>query len=115
MTNVTMTNDEILLKAGELSQRENCKVHPLVFVDEDDQQVIGFIKEPPRHVKLRVMDKGLTSPATAASEVVEAYLLKDDSDARLWEEKPENDKYYLGATMEAYNLISMAINQFKKK
>jgi len=109
-----MTNEQINDKAGELSIRENCKVHPLVFGESEDQ-IIGFIKEPPRHVKLRVMDKGLTQPATAAAEVVEAFLLKDESDARIWDEKPENDKYYLGATMEAYNMISMAVNQFKKK
>jgi hypothetical protein len=110
-----MTNDEILLKADELSAREGCRVHPLVFLAEGNEQVVGFIKEPPRYVKLRVMDKGLTSPATAAAEVLDAYLIKEESDVRIYEEKPENDMYYLGATMEAYNLISMAINQIKKK
>lgn len=109
-----MTNEQINDKAGELSIRENCKVHPLVFEDGTDR-IIGFIKEPPRHVKLRVMDKGLTQPATAASEVVEAFLIKEESDSRIWDEKSENDKYYLGATMEAYNMINMAVNQFKKK
>lgn len=109
-----MTNDEILHKADELSTREGCKVHPLVFM-EGEEQIIGYIKEPPRHVKLRVMDKGLTQPATAASEVVEAFLLKPESDKRIWDENPANDKYYLGATMEAYNMINMAVNQIKKK
>jgi phage terminase large subunit-like protein len=61
------------------------------------------------------MDKGLTSPASAAAEIVDAYIIKEESDSRIWDEKPENDMYYLGATMEAYNLISMAVNQFKKK
>jgi hypothetical protein len=112
MTN--LSNEEILTKAGELSQRENCKVHPLVFMD-GEEQIIGFIKEPPRHVKLRVMDKGLTSPITAASEILDAYLLKADSDTRIYDENPNNDNYYLGATMEAYNMITMSINQFKKK
>jgi hypothetical protein len=109
------SNEEIQQIADELSQREGCKVHPLIFMASNDEQVIGFLKEPPRHVKLRVMDKGLTSPATAASEVVEAYLIKDASDSKIWDENPENDRYYLGATMEAYNLINMAVNQFKKK
>lgn len=110
-----MTNEEIILKADELSQRENCKVHPLVFITESDEKIVGYIKEPPRVVKLRVMDKGLISPATAASEVVESFLLKQDSDSRIWDEKPENDRYYLGAVMEAYNMINMAVNQIKKK
>jgi hypothetical protein len=110
-----MTTEEILQKAGELSQREGGKVHPLIFMGESDEKIVGYLKEPPRHVKLRVMDKGLTAPATAAAEVVDAFLIKEESDQRIWDEKPENDRYYLGATMEAYNLISMAVNQLKKK
>ena len=110
-----MTNEQIEIKAGELTILHGCNVHPLVFMAENDDKVIGFIKEPPRHVKLRVMDKGLNAPATAASEVVEAFLIKEESDKRIWDEKPENDRYYLGATMEAYNMINMSVNQFKKK
>lgn len=110
-----MTNELIEQQADELSNREGCKVHPLVFMAGENDKVIGFLKEPPRHVKLRVMDKGLVSPATAAAEVLDAYLIKDVSDSRIWDEKPENDKFYLGATMEAYNMINMAVNQFKKK
>lgn len=110
-----LTNDEIKLKADELTIKEGCLVHPLIFMAGKDDQIVGFLKEPPRFVKLRVMDKGLTSPATAAAEIVDAYLIKDESDKRIWDEKPENDKYYLGATMEAYNMINMAVNQFKKK
>jgi hypothetical protein len=110
-----MTNEEIQIKADELSNREGCKVHPLVFVAGGDEQVIGFIKEPPRFVKIRVMDKGLTAPVTAAAEVLDSYLLRDVSDPRIWDENPDNDRYYLGATMEAYNLINMAVNQYKKK
>jgi hypothetical protein len=111
-----MTTEEIQQKADELSVKHSCRVHPLIFKDaESNEEVIGYLKEPPRHVKLRVMDKGLTAPATAAAEVVDAFLIREESDSRLYDENPTNDKYYLGATMEAYNLISMAINQFKKK
>ena len=61
------------------------------------------------------MDKGLTNPITAASEIVDAYLIKEESDPRIWDEKQVNDKYYIGAAYEAYNLVTMAVNQFKKK
>jgi len=111
-----MTNEEVALKAKELSAKHGAVVHPIVFkVEGSDDEVIGFMKEPPRFVKLRVMDKGLTSPITAASEVVDAYLIKEESDSRIYNESPENDKYYLGATLEAYNLVTLAVNQFKKK
>jgi len=111
-----MTNEEIEAKALELGVKHNCKVFPLVFKDiEGGEDVIGFLKEPPRFVKMRVMDKGLTNPVSAASEVVDAYLIKEDSDSRIYSEAPENDVYFIGATMEAYGIVKMAINQFKKK
>jgi hypothetical protein len=111
-----MTQEEIELKVQELSAKHGAVIHPIVFKIEDSEDtIVGFIKEPPRFVKLRVMDKGLTSPVTAASEVVDGYLIKEESDPRIYSEAPENDKYYLGATLEAYNLVTLAVNQFKKK
>ena len=111
-----MTNEEIELKADDLSKKHNCKVFPIVFKAVDGgEDVVGFIKEPPRFVKMRVMDKGLTNPVSAASEVVDAYLIKEESDARIYSEETENDVYYIGATMEAYSMVKMAVNQFKKK
>ena len=110
-----MTNEEIELKAEELGKKFNCKVNPLVFKADDGSDVIGFMKEPPRFVKMRVMDKGLTSPVSAASEVVDAYLIKEESDPRIYSESQENDQYYIGATMEAYSMVKLSVNQFKKK
>lgn len=103
-------------KAAELSAKHGVTVHPVIFkVEGDSGDVVGYIKEPPRFVKLRVMDKGLTQPISAASEVVDAYLIKEESDARIYSEAAENDKFYLGAVLEAYNLVKLSVNQFKKK
>ena len=103
-------------KLEELSTRENCRVLPIVFKDEETgEEVIGFIKEPSRAVKLRVMDKAMTSPVTASAELFESILLKEDSDKRFSSELSENDKYYLGGTMEAFKTVEMAVNTFKKK
>lgn len=111
-----MNQEEIQKKADELSIKHACKVHPLVFKDaENEEDIIGYLKEPPRHVKLRVMDKGFSAPATAAAEVVDAFLIKEESDSRIYDENPANDKYYLGAVMEAYNMISLSVNMLKKK
>ena len=109
-----MTNEEVKAKADELSKQHSVKVHPLLFKVGKNEQVVGFIKEPPRFVKLRIMDKALISPVSAASEIVDAYLIKEESDARIYDEKSENDMYYIGAAMEAYNLIQVAVNQLKK-
>jgi len=111
-----MTNEEIECKATELSVKHGVKVHPLIFaIPNSEEKVIGYLKEPPRAIKLRVMDKGLTEPVTAASVVVDAYIIREESDPRILSEASENDVYYMGACMEAYSLIQLAINQFKKK
>lgn len=110
-----MTNEEIECKAAELSKVHNVKVIPLVFQVGDGERVIGYLKEPPRFVKLRVMDKGMVSPITSASEVIDAYLIKEESNPKIYSESADCDPYYIGAVMEAYSLIQLAVNTFKKK
>lgn len=111
-----MTNEQILEKAGELSQRENCKVHPLIFMASEDEQVIGFVKEPMRIVKQRALDAAIQKGATvAAGELLDAILIKDASDPRIYSELPENDKFYLGASMACMELIKISQEMFKKK
>jgi hypothetical protein len=110
------TNEQIQAKADELTGQLGVQVHPMVFLDPDtNEQIIGFIQEPNRITKLRVMDKGMTEPITAAAECLEAILIKDASDPRIWSEKPEHDKIYMGAVMAAYETIKVSVNQFKKK
>ncbi len=103
-------------KAIELSQQLGTKVHPLVFTAADeDEPVVGFVKEPSRAVKLAVMDKTLVGMYSASAEMLDVIILKEHSDARITSERPEDDKYYLGATMAAYELIKLAVNQIDKK
>lgn len=109
-----MTQEEIKQKAEELTKQHGVKVHPILFQVRDEPQVVGFIKEPPRFVKLRVMDKAVTGAMTAASEILDAYLIKEESDSRIYDEKPENDAYYIGAVQEAYSMIELAVNRLKK-
>lgn len=106
---------DVQKKAEELSLKFNCKVVPIVFKDELDKDVIGYIKEPNRMSKARVMDKSLTSPVTAACELLDAVLIREESDLRIISDLSENDKYYLGAAMAAYALIELSADTFKKK
>jgi hypothetical protein len=108
-------NEQIQAKADELSITHKCKVHPILFTDPDtNENVIGYLKEPPRHVKLKIIDKGMTHPFSAASDIVDAYIIKDESDERIYSETGD-DKYYLGACGVAQSIIQTSINQFKKK
>lgn len=102
-------------KAESLSRLHNCKVIPIVFKDGDND-IVGYVKEPPRIVKQRALDAVMQKGAvTAAGELMEAMLIKEESDERLYVEKPEYDKFYLGASMACMDLVKVSQDQFKKK
>lgn len=102
-------------KADALSEELKVKVHPLVFTDDEGKDVIGFIKEPSRAVKLAVLDKSVIGGFSAASEMLDIIILKEHSDPRIVSERSEDDKIYLGAVMAAYDLVKFKTNAAKKK
>lgn len=110
-----MTKEDVIKKAEELSIQHKCKVNPLYFQVNGGEPVVGYFKEPPRAVKLHIMDK-LTAQQSnsAAATALEAYLIREESDSRIWDEKPENDAYNLAACMELLNTVQIAINHLKK-
>ena len=111
-----MTKEEAEIKAGELSVSMGVKVHAIVFQEkEGDPEIVGFIKEPSRMVKLAVLDKSVMGGFSAASEMLESVLIKEHSDSRIYSEKSEDDKIYLGAVMAAYDLVKFSVNTLKKK
>lgn len=103
-------------KAKELSEQLGVKVYPLVFKEtEDSPEIIGFIKEPSRAVKLAVLDKSVMGGFSAAAEMLDIIILKEHSDPRITSERSEDDKIYLGAAMAAYDLVKFSQNLAKKK
>jgi hypothetical protein len=104
------------IKAAELTEQLGVKVHPLVFKDEaTGQDIIGFIKEPSRQVKYAVLDKSMQGAFSAASEMLEAILIKEHSDPRIYSERAEDDQFNLGASMAAFQLVKLSANVAKKK
>lgn len=111
-----MTKEEALKKAEDLSAQMNIKVHAVAFQeDENSPLIVGFIKEPSRMVKLAVLDKSMQGVFSAASEMLDGVLLKEHSDPRIYSEKSEDDKIYLGVVMAAYDLVKFSLNTLKKK
>ena len=98
-------------KSAELAARYGCKVIPLVFLEPSSgEEVVGYLKEIPRLVKLRILDTMLTGAYSSCASIIEEYLLKAESDARIM----ADDKFYLGAVTEVYNMIQISVNQLKK-
>jgi hypothetical protein len=104
------------VRAAQLSEKFGVKVHPLVFKDpESENTIIGFMKEPSRQVKLAVLDKAVMGGFSAAAEMLETILIREESDPRIYSDKSEDDNIYLGAVMAAYNIVQFSVNQAKKK
>lgn len=100
-------------KAADLSKTLSVKVHPVVFYF-NAEPVTGFLKEPARLTKYRYLDKAMNGPITSGIELLEACLIKDQSDPRLTSESPEYDGLNLAAITAAISLVKSASGSLKK-
>jgi len=105
------------IRAEELAKQLGVyKVHPLIFKDEETgEDVVGYVKEPARILKLRILDKAIIGGFTASAEMLDIILIKEASDPRIYSELPQYDKFNLGAVNACYDLIKYSIDMFKKK
>ncbi|MFX1704598.1 hypothetical protein PV783_11625 [Chitinophaga sp. CC14] len=112
-----LSNEQIQEKASELEKKFGGKVTPIVFeIPETEEQVIGYLKEPNRLAKTRILDKAMAGMmVSAAQDLLELTIIAEASDPRIMSELPENDTYNLGAAMAAQGLVKFAVNTFKKK
>lgn len=111
-----LSDDQILEKAEELSKVYG-PVTPLVFIDADKtgDQIVGYLKNPSREVKFRILDRAVQSPTFAAAELLEVTLIREASDFRILDPDPKYDEINLGAVMESLSTIKYLSNTFKKK
>jgi hypothetical protein len=102
------TAEEIAAKAAELSVRENAKVTPLCFTNDEGEQVIGFVKEPNREAKMVALNDVLKmNMADAGRTVLDCGLLKEDSDPRIL----SDDKMYMSACVACFSIVSITSNE----
>jgi len=109
---------EIEAKCVELAAKNGCfKVHPIIFISPVTKEIdaVGYVKEPPLQAKMAMLDMALQAPFSCAESVYDAYVIKEESDPRLWNKQPENDAFYLGGLKVASDIVQMYSNQFKKK
>lgn len=111
------STEEVKKKAEDLSEKFGVKVHAMTFrgVDENDL-VVGFVKEPPFLVKARAMDKTYGGMGfTAGIEIMEACLIKDETDPRILSILPVNDNFKMGAAKFCGDLVKLALDLTEKK
>jgi hypothetical protein len=113
-----LSEEDLEAKRLEVSKALNgARVHLLVFEEnEEDGQVVGFLKEPNLNMKIRVLDNiGSEKLISTGSTLLESIIIKEYSDSRIYDRHPDHDQYYLGATTEAIAICKVARNVVKKK
>lgn len=115
----TLVN-EMAAHAAELTKKHGANVTPILFYDQADENqtdpLKGYLKEPNRLAKLRILDKSSQiGDFSASAEMIDLCLIKEESDPRIYSEAPENDKFFLGACYRCQQLITMSFDQIKKK
>jgi len=117
-----MTAQEIQAKADELTAMEILsvakkageKVYAIAFNIEDDQ-VVGYLREPRRQTKMAAWDMMAKGKATEAGEVIlTASLIPEYSDQRLLSLDSANDDIYLSACIECIGFVKVYGSDIKK-
>lgn len=107
-------------KAEELSKANSgAKVVPLYYLNPLDPikgvPVTGFLKEPNRMTKANLADEITKSKWRGYLMALQACLMKDVSDPRLYSDDKIYDAIAFAAGEEAGNFITIALSQIKKK
>jgi hypothetical protein len=100
-------------KALELEKQLKWPVFPLVF-KEGEEWIIGYMKKPSRIAQMAAFGKISTSSLLAGQELLESFLIREESDSRILDMSPMYDSINLGASWAAYGLIEISLNQSKK-
>jgi hypothetical protein len=104
--------DAVFKSASEISTRIGSPVFGIALRKKNSEDiVIGFFKEPNRMAKLAVLDKSMQGAISAATELVDACFLPEESDSKIL----SDDEFYLAATTKMLEKIKIADDVFKKK
>lgn len=109
-----MTPEEIAAKADELSIAKGRKVYS-ICVDANGEQIVGFIEEPKRQAKYAALNElAKKDVATAGEIILDACLIKEESDKRLYSMDSAHDGIVISAAMACIKLVEVYEADLKK-
>jgi hypothetical protein len=111
---MTMTHEQIAEKEAELTAKYNRKVTAHVFPTPEGDAVL-FLKNPDKATKMYALDKSMDSFSHASQFLFEAAVVREESDARFFTEKEEDEDLQMGALLKCQELVKFAIAEIKKK
>lgn len=117
-SSIEQAQDFVNQKAQELEVTMKCKIHPILLVESEDplDLVIGFLKAPAREIKIKAIDMIRNEGAIqAGSLLLNACLVKAESDPRLGDPNSDYDELNIGAMGAATKVVEFRIDVSKKK
>lgn len=101
-------------KATELSNGLGLRVIELIF-EQDNEFIVGYLKQPNRHTVRAAYDRMEKYGKLDAGDVLlDACLIREESDRRILDPNPKYDSIYNWACLEAFRLIEFNISLSKK-
>jgi hypothetical protein len=81
----------------------------------ETEPCVVYFRAATTFTKMQCMDMAMQSPMKASAMLFDATVIRESSDARVFERDNDNDAYYLGAIDYCLELIVLARDVLKKK
>ncbi len=102
-------------KRLELEARYKGKVNAAILsMGKEDKPCVVYFSAATTFTKMQCMDLSYQSPSKASAMLFDATVIKEASDARVFDRDNDNDAYYLGAIDYCLGLIMVARDLLKK-
>lgn len=109
-------HEEAEAKRKQLEERLKCKVKmSILTMPGDEEPCVVYFKTATTYTKMQCMDLAFQSYSKASATLFEATVIREASDARVFQQNDDNDIYYLGALDVCLNSIMVARDVLKKK
>jgi hypothetical protein len=81
----------------------------------ETEPCVVYFRAATTYTKMQCMDVAMQSPMKASAMLFDATVIKESSDARVFDRDNDNDTYYLGAIDYCLEMIVVARDVLKKK
>lgn len=109
-----MTIQEVEEQALTLGKSLGIKVYPIVFEDENKEQIIGFVKEPTKQAKIAALEMLAKSTIDAGEIILKSSLITENSNPRLNSVNPSDDNINISACLACAGIVRIYENLIKK-
>jgi len=112
--NSHLTDDQIEETRKSLEEKLKRKVYAFAFVVEGDEQVVAYLRDPERLLKMRAMDMIMQSLTGSCEMLLKACIIEPESSSRIMSGLPEDDQIFMSALLEVQRVFKFYTDVLKK-